>query len=206
MGTYGSTWQERGYCGSGEVSVLLGTIRGRVAIVCGGAASVFDELQAVLTKVEDPVIFAANDVGIYLPKLDHWVTLHTDNLGPWKNVRWLHAKTQEKTLYHAVAARPFVDYVWEHMTPLLALSGYFAMQVAWVMGAKRIILCGCPGTQTRRFFEGSPREDGFGYGTGVKGSDKGIKEQVEKEMARLPSFKDAVRSMSGWTGEFFGGI
>ncbi len=205
MGTYGSTWQERGYCGSGDVSALLGTLRGRRAIVCGGAAGVFDELEVVLAKVEDPVIFAANDVGVYLPRLDHFVTLHTDNLGPWKNVRWLHAKVQENCKYHAIAPRPFVDYVWDKMTPLFALSGYFAMQIAWVMGAEQIILCGCPGTQTRRFFEATPRGD-FGYGLGPAGSDKGIKEQLEREMKRLPDFKAAVKSMSGWTKEFFGGI
>jgi hypothetical protein len=96
-------------------------------------------------------------------------------------------------------------YWWEGLTPLYALSGYFAMQLAWVMGAGRIILCGCPGNQKRRFFEVAARKD-FGYGTGPAAADNGIREQLEREMHRLPDFRVAVRSMSGWTQEFFGGV
>jgi hypothetical protein len=98
-----------------------------------------------------------------------------------------------------------VDYVWDRLSPQMALSGYFAMQMAWIMGAERIVLCGCPGEQTRRFFESTPRED-FGYGGHDSHGDQGIRQQVEIEMKRLPEFKQAVRSMSGWTQSFFGGM
>ncbi len=183
---------------------LIGTLRGRPAVICGNADGVFDEVS-IIEKLKDPVIFAANDVGMFLPKVDHWVSLHTNNLGAWKQVRWLHPREQEFTKYHSIDPRPFVDYVWTGLTPLFALSGYFAMQIAHIMGAELIVLCGCPGNATRCFFHTKPRTDFF-YGSGPDGSDKSIREQVENEMERLPAFKLKVRSMSGWTKEYFGGL
>jgi len=207
MGTYGASWATGGYAGSGNVAGLLGSLSGRPAIVAGGASGVFEEVADAEKKLEAPVIFAANDVGMYLSRLDHWVTLHSDHLGAWKNVRWLHPRDQEDTKYHAPDRRPFVDYVWEGLTPLFCLSGYFAMQIAYLMDCSPIVLCGCPGMPARRFFEAAPRAD-FGYGLGQAGSDSGVREQIEKEMARLPWFKERVRSMSpgSWTQRFFGSL
>jgi hypothetical protein len=205
MGNYGAAWEARGYCGVGNVTDLINSLQNRAAIVVGNAAGVFYELEKAMLKIEDPIVFAVNDVGMYLPKLDHWVSLHADNLGPWKQVRWLHPIDGEHTKYHSVDRRPYLDYVWDKLTPCMALSGYFAMQIAYIMGAKRIVLCGCPGNATRRFFDGAPRAD-FSYGDGQDGSEKGIREQLIKEMNRLPEFKKTVRSMSGFTRDFFGGI
>lgn len=199
MGTYGSEWQVRGYCGRAGVVPLLGSLAGRSAIVAGNAAGVFEEVEDARQRLENPVIFAANDVGIYLPKLDHWATLHTNKLGTWKQCRWQTHEGMEDAKYHAIDPRPFVDYLWVGLTPLMCLSGYFAMQISWVMGCDRIILCGCPGNETKRFFEAASRPDS-GYGR------DGPREQLEHEMERLPEFKAAVRSMSGWTREYFGGL
>jgi hypothetical protein len=205
MGSYGSIWQAKGYCGGGNVAGLLGSLAGRPALVAGNAARVFSDLQAAREKVtEEPAIFAANDVGMYLPKLDHWVSLHADNLSAWKAVRWLHPQKQDAARLHSVRPAGGVEFIWECLTPVFALSGYFAMQIAWLMGCAPIILCGCPGAASRRFFEAVPRED-FSYGGGTSGGDAGVRGQVVQEMRRLPEFKSAVRSMSGWTAEFFGG-
>jgi hypothetical protein len=209
MGTYGTTWDAHGYSGAGNVAGLLGSQAGRPALIAGGAKGVFEELAVAERAFGDdaPVILAANDVGMYLPRVDHWVSLHADNLGAWKAVRWLTARTQERTVYHAEMARPFVDYVWEGLRPLFCLSGYFAMQIAWLMGCRPIVLCGCPGEPAPRFFEATARAD-FGYGSGAAGSDRGVREQIEAEMRRLPEFKAAVRSMTpgSWTQRFFGGM
>jgi hypothetical protein len=202
MGTVGADWQACGYCGSGNVRSLIGSLRGRAAIVAGAADGVFDEVAAAMHIFDDPVVIAANDVGMYLPRVDHWVSLHADNLGIWKAIRWLHPGEYD-TKYHSIDKRPFVDYVWSGLTPLFCLSGYFAMQIAWIMGAEPIVLAGCPGDGTRRFFEAKPRSD-FKYGADP--NDGGSRDQLIHEMDRLPRFKATVRSMSGWTKEFFGGI
>jgi len=208
MGTFGSTWQHGGYSGAGNVSGLLGSLASRPAIIAGGAAGVFQEVDDAERKLEVPVVFAANDVGIYLPRLDHWVSLHTDHLSAWKTVRWLHPKDREDVKLHGIDRRPFADYVWEGLTPLFCLSGYFAMQIAYLMDCNPIVLCGCPGMPAPRFFEAGLRQDGFGYGSGTKGSDNGVREQIEKEMERLPWFKERVRSMTpdSWSQRFFGGL
>ena len=104
---------------------------------------------------------------------------------------------------HSIDAKPFLDVAWTGLTPLFCLSGYFAMQIAWIMGCRPIVLCGCPGSPAPRFFESAPRAD-FGYGSGADGTEVSVREQIEKEMSRLPEFKAAVRSMSGWTAEYFG--
>ena len=205
MGTYGSTWQCDGYSGCGNVADLIGTLRGRPAIVCGNAEGVFAELDRALRVLADPVIFGVNDVGMYLEPMHHWVSLHADNIAGWKVVRWLHHKYQEDVKIHSTRLTEPVHYAWDLLTPVFALSGYFAMQIAYIMGAESIVLCGCPGNPARRFFEREPRKN-FGYGGGTAGSDKGIKEQLVKEMHRLPQFRSKVRSMSGFTQQFFGGI
>jgi hypothetical protein len=166
---------------------------------------VFEEFEKARKLFPDAIIYGVNDVGMYLEKMDHWVSLHADNLGPWKSVRWTKAFPSEHTEYHSVTSRPFVDHLWEGLTPLFALSGYFAMQLAYIMGAENIVLCGCPGDSTRRFFEAVARPD-FGYGSGTAGSDSGVRQQVENEMKRLPEFKARVRSLGGWTRDFFGGV
>lgn len=204
MGTFGSSWQAHGYSGSGNVASLIDSLRGRPAVVCGSASGVFAELSIALDILkEEPVIFAVNDVGMFLPKVHHFVSLHADRLVPWGKVREFYADLSVETKYHSIEMVGPVQYNWEGLNPLMALSGYFAMQIAHIMGASPIILAGCPGAVNRRFFEGMPRPD-FTYGSGDESLDRGIREQVEAEMKRLPEFKEAVRSNSGWTRTFFG--
>ena len=214
MGTVGATWEARGYCGQGPVGALCGALAGRSAIVCGSGRGVFDELAEAQAALHDPVIFAVNDIGMYLPRVDHWVSLHVDNLIAWRQVRWLHPKARELTKYHSETPRAWLDYCWDGLTPILYLSGYFAMQLAWIMGCDRIVLCGCPGDATPRFFEATLRSNllltepngPFSYGSGDRGADRSVHEQIQQEMERLPEFKAAVRSMSGITQQFFGGL
>lgn len=203
MGTFGSTWEHGGYSGKGNVAPLLGSLSGRGAIICGNGEGVFEELRDALTLIVDPVIFGVNDVGMYLPKMDHWVSLHPDNLAVWRSVRWLTPQSKDNLMLHSVDPRAFIDYTWEGLTPLFALSGYFAMQIAYLMGAEQIILCGCPGSKSRRFFDMEPKKN-FSYGDGTTASDEGVREQLEREMNRLPEFKAKVRSMWGWTRAYFG--
>lgn len=200
-----ATWEAHGYAGRGNVAGLVDSCKDRPALVCGGGADVFLDIDEALNRVKDPVIFAVNDIGMFLPKIDHWVSLHHKNMPAWKAVRWLHpSKWPETTYYHSTDYEgSTIDYCWENLTPVMALSGYFAMQIAWIMGCRPILLAGCPGTYSRRFFERERRE-GVGYGGGSTSSDDNIRNQLIQEMNRLPEFKAAVRSMSGWTREFFG--
>lgn len=208
MGTYGSAWQTGGYSGPASVAPLIGSLDGREVIVVGSADTVFEELDHAQNLYPEAAIFAVNDIGMFLPKIDHWFSLHGDKLGAWKSVRWLESHDYEDTKYHSTGKFPYINYNWEGLCPLFALSGYFAMQCAYIMGAPLIILAGCHGSPARRFFDTIRAFKGrdFGYGGGAHGSDAGIKDQVIKEMARVPEFYRKVRSTGGWTKEYFGTI
>jgi len=197
-----AAWRVGGYSGMGNVVPLIGTLQGKTAVIAGNAFTVFDELDFVLSHVSDVTIFAVNHIGCYLPKIHHWATLHGDMLDVWKAARFMEPR-DHNFVTHTDVSHVESTYVWDQLSPIFALSGYFAMQIAWIMGAEQIILCGCPGSSVRRFFEGTPPHD-FGWGGGPSIGDKGIRDQLFGEMNRLPEFKQRVRSMSGLTKQFFG--
>lgn len=178
-------WKFRGYEGSDNVAELIGTLNGRIGIVCGGGFGVFEELKVAEAFCDsEPIIFAVNGVGTILPKAAHWIGLDTKFFE-------YGAKIPTHT-----ACGPGANYDWRIEPEHFHLSGYFAAQVAWLMGCDRIVLCGCPG-------EAGPRYNGtmndtphFGYGSGSTSSDTCIREQLNKQMKQIPDFKRAVRSTS----------
>lgn len=202
MNNYGSTWQHKGYSGHGSVTGLLDCHRGRPAIIAGNAATVFDDVHAASLRLQSPAILAVNDIGMYLPRVDHWVSLHTTKLAYWHAIRQDRSTMAPGNLgyqIHAPAEASWVTAPWLGLTPLFSLSGYFAMQLAWLMGYNPIVLCGCPGDRTPRFFDAQSRAD-FDYQT------DGVVQQLQEEMTRVPELKKIVRSQSGWTKAFFGSL
>jgi hypothetical protein len=158
---------------------------------------VWDDLSRARALVANPVIVAVNDVGMYLPTVDHWVSLHADAFPAWRNVRDMQERPPEHPVLHSGTPRGFLDVWWVRLTPQFPLSGYFAMQLCWLMGADRIVLCGCPGDASPLWY--GPRTRGaFDYGR------EDIQAMVVREMDRRPDFKAAVSSLSGWTQEYFG--
>jgi len=202
MGTYGATWEYGGYNGCGNIHPIIDSLNGAYVIVAGNASGVFAEVEKTLKERPDALVFAVNDVGMYLPNVDHWLSLHYNSLLAWRAVRWL--ENTSHTYTHSIADGIGFDYSWHGLSPLFALSGYFAAQVAHIMGAGRIVLCGCPGDETPRFFEHSKRADNFQYGGGKSQYDKSIQTQLRNEMKRVPVFAEKIRSTSGWTAHYFG--
>ena len=198
-----SGWQAGGYFGGGNVVNLLDSLHGRPAIVAGSGGTIDDiagQFQTAMKELDPgnqrPIVFAVNDVGAYLPLCDHLVSLHNDNLIHWAALR---QDKHERASFRTHSLRG-ADYEWTELTPTLALSGYFAMQIAYLMGCEPIVLVGCPGDDTKRFFDLQPTP------AGKHSTRSGIERQLRLEMQRLPAFRAKVRSMSGWTREFFGGL
>lgn len=194
----------KGYSVSGPAASLMNSLAGRTALVCGNAETVFDDFHEAKRRSDNPVIFAVNDVGMYLPTVDHWVSLHGDKLKAFAAVRGIDASLGQGFLLHTNWKTYGLETTWE-LEPAFSLSGYFAAQVAYLMGCETIIFCGCPGDGTRRFFDAAPRTD-FAYGAGDSSGDKAAREQLVKEMARVSEMKATIRSMSGWSRDFFGSI
>jgi hypothetical protein len=190
-----SGWESKGYFGGGNVVSLIDSQPGKTAIVAGSAYGVFQEIEEAKAKVTVDQIFAANDIGVYLPEVDHMVSLHADNLTHWAALR---SDKRSRDLFktHSIYDH---DYNWKELTPTFVLSGYFAMQIAFIMGFQRVILCGCPGDDTRRFFDAQPRPNGPYHG-------RGTVQQLQDEIRRIPELLDVVRSMSGYTREVFGAL
>ena len=199
-------WQTRGFHGDGagrcNITSLIDSLAGAPALVVGSGGT-FDEIIKdyffAVSRHPGAKIFAVNDIGVHLPHVDHFVSLHEDNLQHWAALR---ADKHKDFKTHSLIK---ADWCWEGIVPIMPISGLFAMQIAWVMGAGKIILVGCPNDGTKRFFDAKPRED-FHYGEGKGTTDEGVRRQLVGEMHRLPDFKAAVRATSGWSKEFFGGI
>lgn len=192
-------WVHRGFSGHGDMGRWFEVMAGRTAIVCGNGAGVWEQYASACALVHDPIIVAVNDVGMYLPTVDHWVSLHVDAFPAWQSVRNMQERPPESTQIHSATPRGFLDAWWDRLTPQFPLSGYFAMQLCWVMGAERIVLCGCPGDSSPLWY--GPRTRGpFDYGS------LNIQAMVQHEMQTRPDFKAAVRSLSGWTQTYFGGL
>lgn len=193
MRSYGASWTAAGFAGQGNVVGLIDSLAGRTIIVCGNGEGVFQELDDVYSRAERPIVFAVNDVGVYLQIVDHWFSLH-----PSKLLGWINSRERAKNLpaiVHSISMLPEIQFNWDKLTPTFALGGYFGMQCAWIMGAESIILCGCPSTRAKRFFDAS---------VVTEFDPDGVNNQIVEWMRFHPNFKAAVRSQSGWTKEYFG--
>jgi len=191
-------WESGGYTGEGS-EALLGELRGQPAIVAGNAKGVFEEVKAAQSAMGRCVIFGANDIGVYLSHVDHMVSLHTPKLDHWVGLRRdatskgygnKDFRVHDGGLY---GEREW--HQWTGLTPMMALSGLFAAQIAWLMGCNPIVLCGCPTDTTSCFWQPDAT---------INGGYQKVQSQFKAEVNRNPEFKAALRSMSGWTKEFLG--
>lgn len=191
-------WESGGYTGVG-CEDLLGELRGQPAIIAGNARGVFEEVKAAESELVRPIIFACNDIGVYLSHVDHMVSLHTPKLDHWVGLRRdATSKGYGNKNFRVHDGGLHGDrewHQWTGLTPMMALSGLFAAQIAWLMECSPIVLCGCPTDSTPCFWQ--PYET-------VNGGYSKVQSQFAAEVNRNPEFKAALRSMSGWTKEFLG--
>jgi hypothetical protein len=192
-------WDFAGYQGEG-CGDLIGELRGQPAIIAGNAKGVFEEVQTAYAAMGRPVIFAANDVGVYLPWVDHMVSLHTPKLDHWVELRRdATSKGYGNKSFRVHDGGLYGErewHQWTGLTPMMALSGLFAAQIAWLMGCAPIVLAGCPTDETACFWQ--PNET-------VNGGYPKVQSQFKTEVNRNAQFRKALRSMSGWSKEFLNG-
>lgn len=194
-------WESKGYVGTGNVAGLLDSLSSRPAIVAGNAKGVFEEVERAMAALGPlAVTYGANDVAVYLPSLQHMVSLHTPKLEHWAALRRDGYSKPTGNMDFQIhddgrwGPRPW--HQWKDLTPTMALSGLFAAQIAYLMGCDPIVLCGCPTDSTPRFWEKTCTNNGY----------EKTQQQLIAEMGYKPDFKSRVRSMSGWSSWFFGGL
>ena len=196
-----SWWEHKGYTGGGNVAGLLDSLSGRPAIIAGNARGVFEEVERARQHLGEMVVtYGVNDVAVYLSRLDHMVSLHTTKLVLWAELRRdgysRPTGNVNFQLHDAGLMGPHLWNQWKDLTPTMSLSGMFAAQIAYLMGCSPIVLCGCPTDGTPRFWE--LQSDNHDYTRSQK--------TIMDEMSFKPDFKAAVRSMSGWSREYFGSL
>lgn len=114
-----------------------------LALILGGANSVWDELREARRLATPDLIIATNHAGRDFDEpLDHWATMHPELLPRWTDAR-------------AKAGRPAAGQLWtaDHRPGPLPMrrikgpggsSGLLAVFVGLELGVDRMVLCGVP--------------------------------------------------------------
>lgn len=177
----------------------------QIALVIAGAAAALDEYRACLQVLPGvrAATFVVNDMIAEFPdRVDHAVTLHPTKLARWLKQRedsglspvgrtWAHQSTESsKKLFPAVSDE-LAGY-WRCLSGYLSgSSGFFALQIALVLGFRKIVLCGVPMTKEAGHFK---RQREWDEALGFRAAWR----------PRINELRPFVRSMSGWTLEQFG--
>lgn len=164
------------------------------AIVIGGGANVWQELEALGNIKDSASIIAINDAGYAYPgKLDLWVTLHPQKMPAWIQKRKESGFNMDFITVGHGEKPQFTDEVslcWRSEGRASGSSGLYACQVALKKSFEEVILCGVPMNGDKNIFRGKEWHDFVGY-------RQAWKEHVDK-------LKGKVYSQSGWTKELLG--
>jgi len=167
---------------------------GKRALVLGGGASLWQDVDAALAISEFDGVVACNDAGAnWRGDLDAFVTLHPDKLTGWLGQRQALGLSDPR---HVIAHRQVggavtrvLDYRWPEMQKS-GSSGLFAVKAALDLGFDRLVLCGIPIEPSGHFFD--PKE--WSDASLFKGAWVSVRDRLSGN----------VRSMSGWTRQLFG--
>lgn len=176
----------------------------RVALVVGGSANVWEEVEAALALGDFHGAVGCNDVGAIWPgRLDAHVSLHADHHRLWaaqREARGLPPHKRVLVVTGAAQSEPRLspavtgetDYRFPGQTAS-GSSGLFALKVALIdLRFDRAVLCGIPmsGGAGHIARPGQPWAAAEAHQPGW--------------IQALPQIKGRVRSMSGWTRDRLG--
>jgi len=176
--------------------------RPKLALILGGAACVWDDLERAKQFGPFAAVIAVNDAGAeFSGHVDIWATLHPEKLADWTARRkanghspaGMYAAHEGNTQQGRQNSFP-LDYVTDYRWPGMSgsgSSGLFAVKVAMEHGYDRIILCGVPMQAAQaHFFDSSPwgETDSFTQAWGIA----------------KPFIEHSTRSMSGMTRDLLG--
>jgi len=183
-----------------EAHDLEGKYSGQLIITGSSECLWNDYLKAIeLTAKEDLMCINLSTICFHFRDIEHIITLHHNKMKNFyaaamiqRTDRETHPRKKKKILTHSISANSRVDLVWDIGNPG-GTSGLFATQIALRLGYEKIILCGIPIDNSRRFYD-SPNHH-FKY--------EGISQQEPWQIANR-KFDNRVRSMSGKTAELLG--
>lgn len=168
------------------------------AVIIAGASRVWEDRKAASDMLRDSaipdLIIGVNKVGMELPYLTDWVSLHADQLLNWDRVRRARFYNRRARLW---TADHIIDNMKLHGDPDLLSTEYLwdgtstalAVFVAAALRCDRVLLIGAPLIDGPHYYEG---------------------ESFTQSSYTRPFWEENadcltnVRSMSGWTAELLG--
>lgn len=182
-----------------------------VALVVGTHPCWHDDLEAALAAYPDADLIAVNDA-TQLIRAKHLVTAHDENLhrfiaghlNKWGNdLPIIHVREQ------GVKDDGVMKYVWPAMVG--GGSAPFAAAIALHIGYSLAVLCGCPMDGGGGYAAGGDDEgDRFNPRLGYIDSKHSMvgcwRHNLREMKAKNPELAERIRSVSGYSKEFFGGI
>jgi hypothetical protein len=175
----------------------------KIALVLGGAATVWSDARAAMEMGEFHGAVACNDASAAWPgELDAAVSLHAEKFGVWMERRARsgfappaqvigHDTARTSVLRMPACVTGYTSHLFEGQKET-GSSGLFALKVALIdLGFDRAVLCGVPMNEvSAHFFDEAP------WG-GALSHRRGWHEA-------LTVIKGRARSMSGWTKDLLG--
>ena len=208
-------WTRHGIQGQGTAPPwIAGQYAGKSLMIIGCGRNVWEDLThypryqyGPMQKPYDPMVYhafdvmAINEIGMYLPHVDHWVSMHDDVLRHLSEIRkqlglaetMLHSNTPLRPDTHCACCGGMVYW---HLAAALGCSGLLAVHIAVLLGYEAILLAGIPADNHGNF-----------YHPATMGGTHGVvraKERWEAAIRRVPAIAQRVRSLSGWTRELLG--
>ena len=165
--------------------------RGELLIV-GGGSCVLEDLEAYGKPAGD--VMAINDVGMFLPKLAHWFSIHAEQFPAWSTVRKQHYKAEP--IYHGKQGAEATCVEWPIRGEYGPLGGQSAILVGLALGYDTITLAGVPADDSGHFY---PTHKRRGQPTDKDLSGSNAAFHRIKLIAG-----ERVRSLSGNTKDIFG--
>jgi hypothetical protein len=184
-----ATEEERKIYPEPTIPVIAGTYTGEVRII-GGGSSMWQDYKESEALMPGTDIICVNMAGMVIPQAKHLFSWHKKQISAikeWRLAEWPDCKAE----VHSVEEYGRVNWAWR-FNGGTSVSGLSCIDLAHLLGYKRIVLVGIP-------------MDGKGYFYKPTDNPDMHDKWRHKEVHKLRDiYGNKVRSFSGYTREIFG--
>ncbi len=171
------------------INKIAGTYTGAVRII-GSGKTLWEDYAKSQELMPGTDTIAVNLSAMVIPLVTHLFSWHHKQIGHikgWRRAEWC----DEKSIVHSVKEGNNIDWAWR-FNGGTSVSGLSAIDLAWLLGYRRIALVGIPMDNNGYFckpYDNPDMHDRYRHG----------------EIRYLHGFyKDSVRSFSGVTKDIMG--
>lgn len=181
-----------------ELPEIAGTKSG-VLVVIGSARCVHDDLEKFngMFPAGDHDTMVCNHVGAYYPKFEHWASPYPDDGKVWEDYRETLALPQVDFLGHTWGGRAKGKFMeWPINVTWVRSAGQLAVTVGVALGYDLVVMAGVPCDDGGHFY---PTSENHIYKDYAASFHTSTWMQLKSEF-----FENKVRSLSGYTRDWFG--